>query len=198
MTSTFSRPVRADVAVLGGGITGAAVARELAARGADVVLVEAVGPAAGSSGRCDGNVLVQTKHDELGVLLTLRSIEIYQRWVDELDTDIRFEQPGSLVFFTDPAQAAEAPVRVEWLRRAGARADFIDEDEVRRREPELRGDIAGAIDCYDDSSVYPPAVVAALIRAARANGCRVITGVRAHRLLVDPAGRVSGRWTQFT
>lgn len=191
MISTF-QPNCADVAVLGGGITGAAVARELTLRGMDVALVEASGPAAGSSGRCDGNVFVQTKHDELAVRLMLRSIETYGRWSDRFGTDIWFEQPGSLVFFTDPEHAREAPARVAWLRQAGARADFIDADEVRRREPGLRGDIAGAIDCYDDSSVYPPAVVAALLRDARAHGCRIHIGVRARRLLLDGAGRVRG------
>ncbi|WP_329239733.1 FAD-binding oxidoreductase [Actinoallomurus sp. NBC_01490] len=194
MTSLSSQPALAgaDVAVLGGGIVGAAVAQELSRRGTDVILVEAAGPGTGSSGRCDGNVLVQTKHDELTVRLTEHSIGTYRRWAAELAMDIRFEQRGSLVFFTDPAQAAQAPGRVEWLRGAGVRAEYIGADEIRRREPGLRGDPAGAIDCHDDASVYPPAVVAGLVEDARKHGCRVLTGVRARRLIIGRGGRVRG------
>lgn len=194
MTRHSSQPAResADVAVLGGGIVGAAVARELSRRGADVILAEAAGPGAGSSGRCDGNVLVQTKHDELTVRLTVHSIETYRRWAAELETDIRFGQHGSLVFFTDPAQAEQAPRRVEWLKTAGVRAEYIGVDEIQRREPGLSGDLAGAIDCLDDSSVYPPAVVAGLVADARRHGCRVLTGVRARRLVIGGGGGVRG------
>lgn len=192
MASTRGQSMCADVAVLGGGIIGAGIARELGASGVDVLVIEATGPAAGSSGRCDGNVLVQTKHDKLGVQLTLRSIEGYRRWAEELAHPIRFEQRGSLVFNTSDDQAVHAQRRVETLRAAGVRADFIDAEEVRRREPELTGELIGAIDCYDDSSVYPPAVVAALLKDLRTRGGRVLSGVRAQRLLTGDHGRVTG------
>ncbi|MFI2666886.1 NAD(P)/FAD-dependent oxidoreductase [Micromonospora carbonacea] len=182
----------ADVAVLGGGIIGSAVARTLVRRGVDVVLVEAGGLGAGTSTRCDGNVLVQTKHDELTVRLTHRSITDYRRWAAELSVDIRFEQPGSLVFFTDPGQVEQAQRRLEWLHAAGVKADYIGPEEARDREPALRGDLVGAIDCYDDASVYPPAVIAGLVEDARRHGCRVLTGATARRLVVDRQGRVEG------
>lgn len=193
MTSDSQHPLaRADVVVLGGGIIGAAVARELSVQGADVVLAEASGPCAGSSGRCDGNVLVQTKHEELGVRLTLHSIAAYRRWQAELPADIHLHQPGSLVFFAEPSQLEKAPERVGWLRSAGVRAEVIDGAELARREPGLRTGMAGAIDCHDDASVYPPAVVAALTADARAHGCRTLVGVRAEALLTGPDGRVRG------
>ncbi|MEV0809793.1 FAD-dependent oxidoreductase [Micromonospora sp. NPDC050200] len=193
MTNSPSRQIAsADVAVLGGGIIGSAVARTLVRRGVDVVLVEGTGLGAGTSTRCDGNVLVQTKHDELTVRLTQRSIEDYHRWASELSVDIRFEQQGSLVFFTDPGQVEQAQNRLEWLRAAGVKADYIGPAEVRDREPALRGDLVGAIDCYDDASVYPPAVIAGLVQDARRHSCRVLTGADARRLVIGRQGRVEG------
>ena len=66
--------VRADVVVLGAGIVGAAVARELAVAGLDVVIVEAGVAGGGTSGRCDGNILVHTKLAEPELALTRRAI----------------------------------------------------------------------------------------------------------------------------
>src|SRR5690625_4336370 len=63
-----------DVIVLGGGIIGAAAARELTRAGASVRLLDAGGVGSGTSSRCDGNLLVQTKHDDIGIAL-MRSEE---------------------------------------------------------------------------------------------------------------------------
>ena len=54
---TLAGDVRADVAVLGAGLTGLNAALELAARGLRVVLVEAARAGAGGSGRSGGQVL---------------------------------------------------------------------------------------------------------------------------------------------
>jgi len=182
----------ADVAVLGGGIIGAAIARELAVKGVDTVLIESGSPGSGTSGRCDGNVLVQTKQDELAIELTRRSIDGYRRWQAELDFDLRLEQRGSLVFFTDDSQYDQAQQRLAWLQSAGVNAEYIDQAEVQRREPALTGALIGAIDCLDDCAVYPPAVVAGLVHDARRHGCRVLSGVHATRLLVDQRTHVRG------
>jgi glycine/D-amino acid oxidase-like deaminating enzyme len=46
-----------DVAVVGAGIVGAAVARELAIRGVGVALLDRGGVSSGTTGRGEGNVL---------------------------------------------------------------------------------------------------------------------------------------------
>lgn len=180
-----------DVVVLGAGIIGAAVARELAVLGLRVAIVESSEPGTGSSGRCDGNLLLQTKHDDVGVDLTLRSIDGYRRWVGELGSDLHFEQEGSLVFFTDEQQVDGGLRRVEWLRGLGVRAEYLDQAEVRRREPALDGPLVGGIDCLDDASVYPPAVVFALIADAVARGAELVSRTRAVSVL-SSGGKVEG------
>ena len=183
----------ADVVVLGGGIIGTAIAERLSALDLSVILVEAgPGIGAGSSGRCDGNVLLQTKHDDLMISLTRQSVEGYRRWTQELDLDIRFEQTGSLLFFTDNREVEAAKDRAAHLRGLGLDAEFIDGDELKRRESGLCGEFAGAIDCHDDAEVYPPSVVAGLAMAATRQGCRIILNARAERLIVDGTGRVTG------
>jgi glycerol-3-phosphate dehydrogenase len=52
--SGLRRPLKTDVVVIGGGATGAGVARDLALRGLKVILVERRDLAAGATGRCHG------------------------------------------------------------------------------------------------------------------------------------------------
>lgn len=182
---------RADVVVLGAGIIGAAIARELAVAGLDVVVVEADAPGGGTSGRCDGNILVQTKLHAPELVLTRRAIERFRDWVDELDHPIHFDQVGSMVFFTDDDQLAAGRDRVQLLAELGVQSELLDEAEVREREPALDGPLIGGIDCLEDASVYPPYVVYALLADAVARGARLVGGTRARRVL-SQHGRVTG------
>ena len=188
-TTRWSRET--DVIVLGGGIIGAAIARELARAGQAVRLLDAGGVGSGTSSRCDGNLLVQTKHDDLGVALMLRSLAGYRRWSTELDRDIALQRHGSLVFFTGDGTVA-AGDRVGWLEQTGVRAELLTPAQVQERQPGLCAEVSAGIDCYDDSSVYPPAVVAALISDAVAYGCVVEQRVRADTLLTDSTGHAFG------
>ncbi|QAY62140.1 FAD-binding oxidoreductase [Xylanimonas allomyrinae] len=192
--SNFARSATRDpdVVVLGAGIIGAAIARELTVAGVNVTVIEARRACAGSSGRCDGNLLVQTKADREGVAIMKRSLEGYRSWARVLDTDLRFHERGSLVFYTDEAQAAAGRDRVGWLQSVGVRAEYLDEGELREREPALDGPVVAGIDCHDDASVYPPAVVFGLLADAVARGATLMSGVGARRVLTSKDNRVLG------
>lgn len=182
----------ADVIVLGAGIVGAGIARELALRGHQVVMVDRADPGSGSTGRCDGNVLVQTKHSPDMVKLTLQSIDGFRRWVRDLDGDLRFEQPGSLAFYTHESQLATRDARALLLSNLGVNAEVLDERAVRQREPALDGPLVGGLDCLDDASVYPPFVITALVRDFVRRGGRILTSTPARTVTVDSAGQVNG------
>ena len=62
-TPALDEDVRADVVVVGGGITGLSTALHLAEQGAKVVLLEAEEPGWGASGRNGGQVNPGLKHD---------------------------------------------------------------------------------------------------------------------------------------
>jgi sarcosine oxidase subunit beta len=193
MASDGSSLGTADVVVLGAGIIGTTIAMQLARHDVDVLVIESENaPGMGSSGRCDGNVLLQTKHDDVLLRMTLDSIEAYRRWGDELEGDLRFEQVGSLVFMTADDQMDTARDRLDHLHGLGISADLVNGDELRELEPNLVGDLPGAIYCHEDAEVYPPAVVAALVVEARRRGARLLSRTRAQELLVDGHGGVRG------
>lgn len=187
----FGPGERSDAIVLGGGIIGTGIARELCRAGMSVRLVDPNGFGGGTSARCDGNLLVQTKHDDLGVQLMLRSLQGYRSWADELGIDLHLRQAGSLLVFTGAEGAAAAAERQKQLAPLGVRADLLTATQVHERQPGLSTEVTAGLDCHEDASVYPPAVVAALLDDAVAHGCRVVRAA-AVRLLVDDAGHTSG------
>lgn len=185
------QPESTDVVVLGAGIIGAAIARELTRAGLRVTILEANEPGGGTSGKCDGNILVQTKLHEPELLVTRRAIERYRLWADELPEEFHLEQEGSMVFFTTEDQAAAGAKRHELLTSLGVTSELLSEREVREREPAVDGPLIGGIDCAEDASVYPPFVVYALLADAVRSGAQLVTGTRVLRVLSD-RGRVHG------
>jgi sarcosine oxidase subunit beta len=184
--------VNAEVVVLGAGIIGTAIARQLARAGMDVVMVDVGAVGGGTSSRGEGNVLLSAKHDSLGVEMTLYSIDRYRQWTAELGPELHFEQAGSLMFCSDPADTETFAERTKWLNDHGVAAEFLETAQLLEREPNLAGRIFGGIDCLGDASVYPPGVVTALARDARRHGCRILPHTRARRLLVSGEAQVTG------
>jgi sarcosine oxidase subunit beta len=184
--------VIADVAVLGAGIIGTAIARQLALAGLDVVLIDAGDVGGGTASRTEGAVLLSTKQDSLGVEMMLYNVDRYRQWAAELGPELHFEQAGSLMFCSDPAGIEAFAERTKWLNDHGVPAEFLETAQVLEREPNLAGTIFGGIDCMGDASVYVPGVVTALARDARQHGCRILTHTRAIRLLISGEGQVTG------
>ena len=94
-------PSRADVVVVGGGITGTSVAFHLAEAGVDVCLVERSELASGSTSRAAGGVRAQFS-DPLNIQLGLRSLEAFSRFSERPGGEIDFEQVGYLFLLDRP------------------------------------------------------------------------------------------------
>ncbi|WP_461640907.1 NAD(P)/FAD-dependent oxidoreductase [Leucobacter sp. BZR 635] len=182
---------QSDVLVLGNGIMGAIIARKLSDAGLDVSIIEASGPCAGSSGRCDGDVLSQTKMSKFSIELTGWCVAAYKEMESELETDLKFDQNGSLMFVTDPEHVAPNAARVTELATVGIHAEALDGDECRELEPALGSAVQGGVFCPTDGAIYPPAVVSANTKRARSNGVRFVFGEQATSVIFE-RGRVAG------
>ena len=123
-----------DVAVVGGGVVGAAVALALVRRGADTVLLEAKEIAAGASGANSGllHVAFDSPPGELETELILRSAQLRDPVIDALGIPVR--RCGALVrdgrggTFEVPDEAVTDPCRLHARARRRRRG-------VRRRDP---------------------------------------------------------------
>lgn len=180
-----------DVIVLGNGIMGALISRKLSDAGLTVTVIEQDAPCAGSSGRCDGDILSQTKTNTFSMELTAWCVRAYKAMEAELEVDLGFDQNGSLVFVTDPDQVSANEERVSELANVGISAEALGAEACRELEPRLGPAVVGGVYCPTDGAIYPPGVVSCNTRRARSNGVRYVFGERASRLRVAN-GRVQG------
>ncbi|MCW5893653.1 MAG: glycine oxidase ThiO [bacterium] len=179
----------ADVVVLGGGIVGCAIARELARRGADVVVVERGEPAAEATRAAAGMVAPQAETDAAGPVLRLgvASRDRYPAWVTAIEAesgiDVAFRTDGILYVARWPGDARVLAARARWQRAAGLRVRQVSAAAARRRVPALPRDLPLALHFPDDHRVDNERLGAAVARAAERAGVRLRThtAVRAIR-----------------
>src|SRR5829696_4796011 len=122
-----------DVVVIGGGIIGCAVARELARRGAAVRLFEARTVGAGATQASAGILAPYIEAHDRGVLfdLGIRSLDLYDGFIktvsDESELTIEYRRCGTLEVATDAASATRMRAAaggdggLMWLDSAAAR-----------------------------------------------------------------------------
>ena len=173
-----------DVAIIGGGIVGCALAALLAEEGASVRLYERDELAGGASGRNSG--LLQHPMDEALVGVFRASHELYAGLGHGFE--VPAEPAGVLVVGPDPG--ALEPVRAEVAERfPELRPEALAPEELRAAEPCLAEDLAGYR--LDTGRPVPPAAATrAFAQRARAAGAELLEGTGATPLVAG--GRATG------
>jgi D-hydroxyproline dehydrogenase subunit beta len=194
-----------DVAIVGGGIVGCALAAFLAEDGARVVLYEREQVAAGASGRNSG--LLQHPMDEPLVDVFVASEGLYRELGHGFE--LPAEPVGVLVVGEDPG--ALEPVRADVAARfPELRAEALDANALRAAEPGLAEGLAG-YRLETGRPVPPASATRAFAQRARAAGAELLEGAAATPIVTDghatgvrtttgtaPAGAVvvaAGPWT---
>src|SRR6476646_5548090 len=150
---------KTDVAIIGGGIMGSAVALRLAQRGVGVTVVERGIPGAEASSAAAGILGPQMEADGPGPLLELglASRALYPSLAAELrdatGIDVGYDRSGVLAVAFDEAGAAELVQRQGWQQRRGLDVARLSGDEARAREPALGPTIRAALAFADDGQV---------------------------------------------
>jgi glycine/D-amino acid oxidase-like deaminating enzyme len=172
------------VVVVGAGVIGAACAEALSAAGATVTVVDRSGPAAGTTGAGEGNVLVSDKEPgpelELAQAARRQLPELLARLADELGpelSDVEWQPKGGLVVATtDPQSLRDFAER---QRTAGVIAQEITPEQAFELEPNLTREITTAVHYPEDGQVQPVLLATTLLSAVRQRGGRLLSGVTA-------------------
>src|SRR4029453_16100950 len=193
-----------DVAVVGAGAVGCAVARELTRRGARCVLLEA-GPDVGA-GTSKANAAhlptgFDAKPGTLEARLVARGYELLSVYAAEVG--IPTARLGALMVAWNGEQR-EALAGIEANARENGYGDGrpVGVEELYAREPNLGPGAQGALEIPGEGIVCPFTATLAFATEALSNGCELalnaaVTGVRANgggHLIETTRGEVSAEW----
>ena len=191
-----------EVLILGGGVIGLSIARELHKQGVRrITLVEKGVCGEESSWAAAGMLGPQAEANSDGPFfdMTTESRDLYPalaaELLDETGIDIELDQSGTLYLaFTDD-DVSELHERFRWQRKAGLPVEHLGSDAARQAEPFISPDIRGALFFPNDWQVENRKLLAALKCYAEINGIEILQNARVERLTVD-GGRVIGAETQ--
>ena len=180
----------ADVVVIGGGAVGTSVAYFLAKRNLDVILVEKGGIAAGTSGRCDGNVMIADTLPGYDCRLKRLSQDLFPVLARELDFDIGWSQKGSVLVIESDIEMEVAREYCGQMQEFGLPARILDRQEVLEDEPHLAKDIVGGMEMACDSAINPMAMSQGLAYGAEKLGAKIQIHSVVREIRRDDQGRI--------
>lgn len=161
-----------DVVVIGGGITGAGVARDCSRRGLNAVLLERYDISTGATGRNHGLLHSGARYavtDRESAEECIKENMILKRIASHC-----IEETNGL-FLTLPEDDINYQAKfVEACNIAGIRADIIDPKEALLLEPSANPSIVGAVK-VPDGSVDPFRLTASNMIDARDHGAKILT-----------------------
>mmetsp|Transcript_30233 Transcript_30233/g.48085 ORF Transcript_30233/g.48085 Transcript_30233/m.48085 type:complete len:493 (-) Transcript_30233:2252-3730(-) len=177
---------RYDVAVVGAGVVGANIARELGKYKLDVVVLESEkdvcqGASKANSGICHGGY--DAKHGTLKSKLSRRGNQMFDELASQLN--FGFKRIGSLVLaFTDEDLGCLGKLLHNGRLNGVDDLELIDGERARQMEPHLSVGVKGALFCPSAGVVSPYEFTLSLIENAISNGVDVKVGFRVSRIEV--------------
>lgn len=194
-----------DAVVIGGGFTGLSTALHLAEAGVETVLLEAVAPGWGASGRNNGQVIptltrpdpeaIVARHgaggERLVAVIRDSAADLFDL-VRRLDLQAEAEQTGWIQPVHTPGRIRIAEERVRQWSAVGAPVSLLSKDEVR----ELTGSGIwhGGWTNPTGGHINPLALSRELARAAIAAGAQLYGRTPAERIEREEGAGTEGGW----
>lgn len=210
-----------DVAIIGGGAVGCAIAYYLAKAGVETTVFEKE-PSGGHTSAAAAGMLApisEATQDDPFFHLGYRSLLLYPdlaaQLKEEAGIDIMYTESGILRVALGDEEAKHLQAQAKAQQQRGLDVRWLDGAEARRLEPALAPEVEGAVLSPQERHISSPRLVQALARAATAAGASLrmaspvvglltegkrVTGVRLHdddvsaRWVVLASGSWSGRW----
>jgi sarcosine oxidase subunit beta len=180
-----------DVVVIGGGISGAAAAYELARAGAAVTLIEKGALASMASGWTLAGVRQSGRHPA-ELPLAQAAVARWATLSEELGADVEYRGEGNLRLARTPDEVQTIAGIVSAQQALGLDLTLLsDNAAVRTVAPALADTILAASFCPTDGHANPTATVQAFAAAAQRHGADIRTQTAATAIETG-GGRVQG------
>ncbi len=176
-----------DVAIIGGGITGTAIARELSRYKTRVVLIEKEADVAfGSPTKANTTIIHAGYDDKPGTLASKLCPRGNLRWRRlARDLSVPFKRIGSLVVaFGDDEVVVLEELMARGRRNGVPGLEIVGGERLRRMEPNLNRTAVAALYAPTAGVICPYRAAMALMENARENGVSVLLGTEATDIMV--------------
>ena len=190
--------VTSDVVIIGGGVIGLAIARELALnRVGKVMLIERSQPGREASFAAAGMLAPQAEADAADDFFRLccRSRDLYppfaQSLLDETGIDVELDQTGTLYCGFSEHDQEELDRRFDWQTRSGLLVEKLTAREARELEPHVAENVGGGLRFPRDIQVENRRLLTALKTANERSAVTLVTNTEVTSLRVEQ-GKVVG------
>lgn len=187
-----------DVAVVGGGVVGLAIAWRAARRGLHVVVLERSDIGGGASWVAAGMLapVTEARLTELPLLeLGVASAASYPQWAHDLHgqtgIDVGYHGYGTLVLARDADEAEALERELDVHHQLGLDVVRLRASQARRLEPALAPTIRLALEVRGDHAVDPRRLTEALSAGVRAAEAQIRERTEVAEVLIE-ADRVAG------
>ncbi len=179
-----------DIVIIGGGVTGAAIARELSRYRLRTVLLEkeeepAFGVSKSNSGIIHPGTQIHPKY--LKGRLCVEGNRLIRRIAKELSVD--FKEVGELIVaFSDEDVARLNGIKVQAEELGVEGLEIVGRSWLEKQEPNLSRDVVAALFAPTAGIISPYRLVYDLCENARRNGVEILTGMRVTAIIRDGDG----------
>lgn len=177
-----------DVLIIGAGVVGAALARELSRYQLRVLLVEKEVDVSFGTSKANSGIVHSGIHDHPGTLkarLCVKGSRLYPELAAELN--VLYKQNGTLVVARDKSDiSALEALKNQGLANGLTEISFLNHDELLCIEPNLAPSLEAALLIPSGGIVVPFDLVFALVENATANGVELAVATTVQKIDIHP------------
>lgn len=167
-----------DVAVIGAGVVGGMIARELSRYKLNTVIIEKEADVAMGATRANSAIVhagFDAKEGSLKAKLNVQGSEMMEEVARELG--VKYQNNGAFVVaFTEEEDEAVKELLVRGQKNGVKGLEIVDGDELRRREPAISEGAISALWAPTSAIICPYELAIAAIGNAMDNGAELMTG----------------------
>ncbi len=173
--------IQTEVLVIGGGVIGCSIARELAQAGVAVAILERGEPCREASRAAAGALIARANSPQEGPLLPfkLRSMEMFEtlcvEMEDETGIDSGFRKTGGIDLLLTQEEIDGVGEFIEWQTANGIEAERLEDEDIRELESNLSANIEHGIFFPRFTQVRTPWYTKALLASALRSGAHLET-----------------------
>ena len=195
--------MKTDVLIIGGGLSGCALAYFLAKEGVDTILLEKSGLNSQASGANSGSIHGQIPHDvflEKGedwafsfgpsLRLMAESMDLWKILEDMLEADLEFRLTGGLLVARTDGEMQDVRRKIDIERKIGIEVEVLDRTDLQRIAPCISEKMVGGAFYPEEGKANPLLVTPAFANQAEKHGVTIFRQTEVKSIAMESRGFV--------